>query len=193
MSNAGKIFGVSEPELGLTDEMVFAKWEEVASLIDVLIQRIQDPADFAIAEGSELAFDDASSIPYQVSHCVRWGLNAGIEHLHAVKTLVIDARLIHASADYTLIRGAIENLAAAYWVLHPSDRNQRVIRALRWMAKNYKDQNTAITAHPGAGGAPWSETLLMTSDHSRILAMLLPAMILVQDLLRLLAERSAVS
>ena len=257
---------MSEPDPQFTDEMAAAKWEEIAPLIEVLIKRIQDPADFVIEEGSELALDDVASNPYHVSHCVRWGLNAGIEHLHAVKTLVIDAKLIHTAADYTLIRGAIENLAAAYWVLHPSDRNQRVIRALRWMAKNYKDQNTAITDHPQAGGAPWAETLpkllaigqplgcttgqlgagyssteavtyadghsdagyaliawricsgfahgrpwaslgmndlqktpsgtegvwsvTMTSDHRRILAMLLPAMILAQDLLRLLAQRS---
>lgn len=258
---------MSEPTPEYTDEMAAAKWVEIAPLIDVLIKRIQDPNDFAIAEGSSLALDDAASKPYHVSHCVRWGITAGIEHLHAVKTLVFDAHLTHPAADYTLIRGALENLAAAYWILHPEDRKERVERALRWWAKNYKDQHTAIVGYPEIGGAlrdvtlpkvvavgeplgcseakikagytsteaveyaeenssasivlfswrlcsgfahsrPWAHIgmnertqvstvedgvsqVSMTTDPKRILTMVMPAIILLQDLLRLRDQRAA--
>jgi hypothetical protein len=131
-----------EPE-SLTDEMVEAKWSEVAALIEVMTTRIQTPDEFEVHPNSELAADDVASSPYQTSHAARWCLNAGVDHLHALKSLVVDADRIHSSASYGLVRGALENFAAGYWVLHPSDQTSRVEHALRWWAKNFRDQDTA--------------------------------------------------
>ena len=71
-------------------------------------------------------------------------LTAAVDHLHAVKVLVVDQRVIHLAAPASLARGALENLAAAYWVLGPESRDERIARALRWHAKNFKDQETAV-------------------------------------------------
>jgi hypothetical protein len=110
----------------LTDDMVAAKWQEIAPLIELVTARIQDPDDFTVQPGSQLAEDDADSHPYEVSHCARWCLNAGVDHLHALKLLVIDDNLIHAAASYSLARGALENFAAGFWVLHSDEPAVRI-------------------------------------------------------------------
>ena len=127
----------------LTDEFVMAQWARMAPVIDNVVRRIDDPDDFVVEPRSQLAGDDADSDPYQVSHCARACLNAGVDHLHTAKTLLIDMRLVHAAGDYSLIRGALENFATAFWVLHPPQRSVRVQHALRWMVKNFKDQDKA--------------------------------------------------
>ncbi|MDT5012662.1 MAG: hypothetical protein QOH57_4279 [Mycobacterium sp.] len=69
--------------------------------------------------------------------------------MHALTTLILgEVPIIHAASDYTLIRGALENFATAFWILHPSEGLERVERALRWNAKNYYDQEMA-TANLG--------------------------------------------
>lgn len=123
--------------------MVAKKWTEVAEAIEIVTARIQKPDEFVVQSSSELAADDLAAKPYHVSHCARWCLNAGVDHLHALKTLVIDAQLIHSSAPYSLVRGALENFGAGFWILHPDARNVRVERALRWWAKNFKDLDKA--------------------------------------------------
>lgn len=133
---------MSEPD-PLTDEMVHAKWAEIAPLIEAITTRIQTPDEFAVQPNSDLAADDAATSPHQTSHTARWCLNAGVDHLHALKSLVIDAGRIHSSASYGLVRGALENFGAGYWVLHPGDRTIRVERTLRWWAKNFRDQDAA--------------------------------------------------
>jgi hypothetical protein len=110
-----------------------------------MIGRIQAPNDFPVQPNSELAGDDAVSTPYHVSHSARWCLNSGVEHLHALKALVIDAELIHSAASYSLVRGALENFAAGFWILHPSERRVRVEHGLRWWMKNFRDQDKATS------------------------------------------------
>ncbi|MCU1701908.1 MAG: hypothetical protein JWR34_7971 [Mycobacterium sp.] len=75
-----------EPE-SLTDEMIEAKWAKIAALIEVMTARIQTPDEFEVQPNSELAADDVASSPYQTSHAARWCLNAGVDHLHALKSL----------------------------------------------------------------------------------------------------------
>jgi hypothetical protein len=149
----------------LTDEWAMEQWAKMAPLIETMVQRIQDPADFLVQPGSELAADDADSNPYRVSHCARACLTAGVDHLHAMKTLIIDEpRLLHAAADYSLIRGALENFATAFWVLHPHERTIRIERALRWMAQNYTDQDKAT----GALGLP--NDIGLQARHAKVAA-----------------------
>lgn len=135
---------VDEVNAELPEEEVAAKWLEIAPGIEKMATRIQDPGDFPVSRGSSLSGDDTHSAPYCVSHAVRSCLVSGVDHLHAAKCLVLDLQVLHASAIYSLIRGSLENLAAAYWMLHPTRRNDRIERTLRWHAKNFKDQATAL-------------------------------------------------
>jgi len=63
-----------------------------------------------------------------------------------MKRLIIDDRLIHSEADYSLIRGALENFGTAFWVLHADQRTERITRALQWMAQNFKDHAKVVDA-----------------------------------------------
>jgi hypothetical protein len=129
----------------LTDEMVEAKWRELAPLIDVMTERIQTPNEFEVQPNSQLAADDAVSSPHNVSHAARWCLNAGVDHLHALKSLAVDAGRIHSSASYGLVRGALENFGAGFWILHPTERSVRVEHGLRWWMKNAADEDKATS------------------------------------------------
>jgi hypothetical protein len=127
----------------LTDEMAIRQWQDIAIQVESTIQQTQDQESFVVQPGSLLAGDDTASDPYRVSHCARSGMNDGVDHMHALTTLILGVPIIHAASDYTLIRGALENLATAFWLLHPSDSRERIERALRWHAKNYFDGDKA--------------------------------------------------
>jgi hypothetical protein len=123
---------------------VAARWEEIAAGIDKMAQRIADSDDFPISPGSSLAGDDKASRPYQVSHAARMCLVAGVDHLHAAKALFLDLHVLHVAAQFSLVRGSLENLSAAFWILHPKARNLRIERTLRWHARNFNDQYIAL-------------------------------------------------
>jgi len=137
---------VSDDEVaaGLSEEQVVAKWQEIAPGIDRMAERIQDPNDFQVRPGSSLSGDDQKSSPYCVSHAARMCLVGGVDHLHAAKSLVLDLQVLHADAVYSLVRGSLENLAGAFWILHPSLRNDRIERTLRWHARNFNEQRIAL-------------------------------------------------
>lgn len=126
--------------------MVSAKWQEIAPLIDRLNERTDDSDDFPVHPRSPLARDNAWSDPYQVSHAVMAGIVSGTDHMHALKTLVVDAQKLHWAAPASLVRGCLENMATAFWILHPRSRSERVTRTLQWYMQNAKDQHKAI--HP---------------------------------------------
>jgi hypothetical protein len=127
----------------LDEQQVAAKWAELEPLINRLVERSEDPSEFPVEPGSSLAGDDRASSPYQVSHCIRMCMAAGIDHLHAVKQLIVDDGTLHLAAPFSLSRGALETFATAFWILHPSSRNERVARTLRWHAKNFQDGHKA--------------------------------------------------
>lgn len=135
---------MAEEPATLTEEMVQSKWAEIAPLIDKLNDRTDDRDGFPVLPRSSLARDDEWADPYQVSHAVNACIVAGVDHLHAVKVLIVDAQKLHAAAPASLVRGCLENMATAYWMLHPASRSERVARCLRWHMKNAKDQHRAI-------------------------------------------------
>jgi hypothetical protein len=49
-----------------------------------------------------------------------------------------------SAAPFSLVRGSLENLSAAFWILHPKARHQRIERILRWHAKNFHEQYMAL-------------------------------------------------
>lgn len=139
------LFGAMNANAPVVDEAaVLEKWAEISPLIDRMMERVGTREEFPVGVGSALAGDDTASTPYQVSHCVRMCMTAGVDHLHALKVLVVDSGILHVAAPFSLSRGALENFAAAFWMLHPPARDTRVERALRWHAKNFKDQETAV-------------------------------------------------
>jgi hypothetical protein len=135
---------VSEAARGLSPEQVAEQWEHIASNTDRMMQRVADPNEFPVWPGSALFDDDNNSDPYQVSHGVQMCLVAGVDHLHTAKSYLLDFHVLPAASLFSLLRGALENFAAAYWILHPSEQNDRIERTLRWHARNFKDQKNAL-------------------------------------------------
>jgi hypothetical protein len=134
-----------EAEPVITEEQAWEKWQEVGRLIEVLVARSDTRGEWDAHPWSCLAADDRASDPYQVSHAVSQCLMAGIDHAHAVKSLVVDHQELHVAAPASLARGFIENMAAAFWILHPDQRSDRVLHAAQWHAQNVKDQHRALT------------------------------------------------
>lgn len=151
-----------DDDADVPEEQVVAKWLEIAPGIDKMAQRIGDPDDFSVSDGSSLSGDDQKSAPYCVSHAVRACLVSGVDHLHAAKSLVVDLEMLHASALYSLVRGSLENLSASFWILHPSMRNDRIERTLRWHARNFNEQLIALEplrrGRPSESGGKVSQT-----------------------------------
>lgn len=142
-----------------SEEAITEKWVRLAPLIERMMERVGTQGQFPVADGSSLAGDDRAAEPYQVSHVLRMCLTAGVDHLHAVKVLVVDRGVLHVAAPSSLARGALENFAAAYWVLGPEGRDDRVERALRWHAKNFKDGNKATGSLNLPGAVPLEDKL----------------------------------
>jgi hypothetical protein len=137
---------------GITEQQAWEKWFEIAPLIDRMMERVGTRDEFPVMPHSALAGDDAASSPYQVSHAFKQCLATGVDHLHAARVLVLgppqrphEQPILHMSAHAALARGALENFAVAYWLLHPKSRNERIERALRWHVKNVNDQHEAST------------------------------------------------
>lgn len=93
-------------------------------------QRMQSPAPQP-ETGSSLMKDDQATHPFQVSHAAHAALVSAADHLDALRTLLQDARIVHARAPFTLLRAALENSSTTVWLLAPASRNERVLRRLR--------------------------------------------------------------
>lgn len=97
------------------------------------------------APGSPLTGDDRAAHPYEVSHAAYRALVAATEQLDALRALLLDARVMHPTAPYTLVRAAIETGAAAVWLLAPATRAERVVRSLQLMVGDAVDGDTVAT------------------------------------------------
>lgn len=140
----GRLWFVTTEIPELDSAAIQQKWREIAPLIDRIMARVDEPNEFPVESGSSLAGDDRATAPYQLSHVLSLCLVAGVDHLHAAKSLVIDQQVLHLAAPSSLARGALENFATAYWILGPVRRRDRVEHALRWHYKNASDQYTAL-------------------------------------------------
>jgi hypothetical protein len=86
------------------------------------------------APGSSLAGDDRATAPWYTSQAAVWALTSAVDHFHALRCLLIDSKVIHNSAPFTLLRAASETAATAVYLLAPPQRKERVFRRLnlRW-------------------------------------------------------------
>lgn len=139
-----RVHDMSQLREDVPDQAVAAKWAKISPLIDRLVERAGDEADFEHRRDSALTGDDRATSPYNTSHAFRQSLTAAIDHLHAAKTLVHDVGMVHLGAPATLARSALENAATGWWLLEPRGRDERVLRTLRWYSRNFRDQHTAL-------------------------------------------------
>jgi hypothetical protein len=136
--------GCVETPPALTEEQINQKWTEFVPRINELQARSDKQDGFRAQPRSSMAGDDRWSAPFQVSHAVNACIMAGIDHLHACKALIVDAHSLHVAAPASLVRGSLENMATAFWMLHPASRAERVTRCLRWHTINARDGQQAL-------------------------------------------------
>jgi hypothetical protein len=84
-----------------------------------------------VEDGSPLAGDAHKSASLQVAHAAWAGFAHSVDHLHALKALILHAQMLHIYAPMTLLRAAIENAASAVWLLDPAQRLERLRRRLK--------------------------------------------------------------
>ncbi|MFC0439622.1 hypothetical protein [Kutzneria buriramensis] len=123
----------AEGRLGATvafDGQVLEDLTRIFDKVDTWMTRTLDEPTRPL-RGSPLARDDQDTDPFQISHAVLGVLNSAVDHLHALRKLIIDANVVHARAPFTLLRAALENASIAVWLLAPSSRDERILRRLR--------------------------------------------------------------
>src|SRR5664280_729150 len=96
-----------------------------------------------VEAGSPLAGAARWSPDLQVAHAAWSAVTQAVDHLHALKSLVADARVVHTHAPFTLLRSATENAATAVWLLEPGSRTERVRRRLKLAYHEAKESGNA--------------------------------------------------
>jgi hypothetical protein len=89
----------------------------------------QEPPE--VEPGSPLAGDARKSKSLQVAHAAWTGVVHSVDHLHALRALLIQAQVLNLGAPYTLARSAMENAATTVWLLEPAQRPERLRRRLK--------------------------------------------------------------
>jgi hypothetical protein len=87
--------------------------------------------------------DDTLLDPYHLSSAAWHALLYAVDHLHALRALLREVAWIHMFADFTLVRGALENAAAAVWMLQPPQRPERLTRRLRFAGADIRNGEAA--------------------------------------------------
>lgn len=103
------------------------------------------------APGSLLDVVDTMVEPLQTSHLLGYLLHTAIDHLHALKSQLVEAKSQHTFAPFTLIRGAIEASSTALWILQDDLPLNVAKRSLTLEHMNLADQRRATrTVDPKA-------------------------------------------
>jgi hypothetical protein len=115
--------------------------EQLVELTNSKVARLAEAADTAqeqpVEHGSEAALLDELTKPRQWSSAVSNALWGSVDHL---QTLVDLLRLpVRPLAPYTLLRAAVENASLALWLVAPSERETRLLRALRLAIADVRD------------------------------------------------------
>lgn len=94
---------------------------------------------------SAFAGDDAKTHPHDVSHAAWHALTVAVDHLQCLRSSLVQevkgrsvSTTIHTHAQFSLVRGALENASRAVWLIDPASRVERITRRLGMQAKEYQ-------------------------------------------------------
>ena len=121
------------------DERDYAELLRALRRVDAWLARMDpDARGLQPQPKSPLHGDDDRTRPYQVSHAAWNSLTHAVDHLHCLRSVLQDARLIHMFAPFSLVRPALENASAGVWILKPQRRCERITRRLRLAADDIR-------------------------------------------------------
>lgn len=98
--------------------------------IDAWVSLTSQPSP-PVEPDSSLDGDARKSPSLQVAHAAWNGIAHSIDHLHALRALMLNAQILNVYAPFTLVRSAMENAATAVWLLEPRQRPERLRRCLK--------------------------------------------------------------
>ncbi len=98
---------------------------------------------------SALVADDDAAHPYRVSHSAYRSIAQAVDHLRACRALLVQAEVMPTWSCLTLIRASVENAATAVWLLSPSNRNERITRALQLAWDDVVSWRDVVARMPG--------------------------------------------
>jgi len=150
----------------LIDPAVGQELLKVFGLVDDWFVRSQQKQASPVP-GSSLAGDDKATDRYPVSAAAASVLISAVNHIHAVRTLIVEAKKVHPNAPLTLLRGALENAATAVWLLAPTSRDTRVLRRLRLEYANAWNSEQARLLAKATGGRTLVERRQRLQDMAR--------------------------
>ena len=150
----------------MIDPAVGQELIKVFGRVDDWFARSQQEQDSPVP-GSSLAGDDKATDRYPVSAAAVGVLLSAVNHIHAVRTLIVEAKKVHPNAPLTLLRGALENAATAVWLLAPTSRDTRVLRRLRLEYANAWNEEQARLLAKAQGGRTLDERRQRLQDMAR--------------------------
>lgn len=177
----------TQAQLGLTIlQRHFRRYERVVKRADAL----------DVMAGSSLA-GDRDAAPYNpVPDLVHNVAGVALDHLHALLVSVEESGgMILAMSSFTLIRTAFEAAGTGLWLLHPTSRDDRLLRSMRLTYENRRQVRSVqmglgktdpgfermharlkeqMDARPGLVGKPLAKSLTSVTDRLTSVAVLVP-------------------
>lgn len=159
----GCMTAVGDGERGQHDRQETPEYEELGrrsltrsfAHYDTLAARAEA---LAVRAGSSLA-GDRSATPYSsVPDQVRASLGVALDHLHAFTIIVADGGAVLPFAMFTLVRSAYEGAGTALWLLHPTSRDDRVLRSLK-LARDNRRQVHNLMEKSGREDPGWDRAI----------------------------------
>lgn len=98
----------------------------------------------AVSRGSSLAGDDAATTTDPLSFQVVGLLNVAIDNLNSIRLIVVDAGSLPVYSFQTLLRSAIECVGLALWMLGPTARDERILRAVQTTYESRRDHRALL-------------------------------------------------
>ncbi|WNV84715.1 hypothetical protein [Umezawaea sp. Da 62-37] len=137
--------GESPPGDSQVDQSVLRVFNTLFTRANPSLERAFDVEHSSTVDPtSSLASDDKALGDLATSSTVTSMLLAAADHLDALRSMLFEAKVLYIRAPYTLLRCALENASVAVWLLAPSNRDERIIRRLRWEWANIVDQYAAF-------------------------------------------------
>lgn len=122
--------------------------QELHDILGILFTEVEEWHE-AIAEtlenhpNSALGIASDLTAPFQASHAVSYLRLTAVDHLHALRTLMKEARAQHIFAPFTLLRASLENAATALWILSDPAPRSIAVRTLKLEWANLCDLEKA--------------------------------------------------
>lgn len=128
-----------------SEDEIASGWRDLHDRVNGWMSQAQAGPLWSAEPGSELAGDDSLAHPWRISAAVGATLLSALDHLHMLTAAVTSpSYALNTRAPFSLVRGAIENSAAAFWLIHDDSQDERIVRTVRWYHQDATDALRAL-------------------------------------------------